>query len=840
MFESKSNPELAPELPVLPLRNLTLLPGITMPIEVGRKSSLRMLEHVVKQHPPTLLVAVQKDPQTEEPNESDLHTVAVQAEVLKVVRTGADKVTAVLKGERRRKLSVVATEPYLIAKALPVSESGADAVETVALALTVKEAAQKLAGQIQLPEAARQAMPLLEQAREPSLVADLASSLVDAPLSDRLGLLTQLDVKTRLNAVLGLIQRQAEVISTKERIDKQVQNEFARRQREAVLRQQMKAIQDELGEGDSDKDLSQFAERIEKAGMSPEAEKVARKQLDRLRNIPEGSPEGSIQRTYLEWLCDLPWSKRTEDKFDLAAARGVLDGDHYGLGKVKKRIIEYLAVRKLAPNKKGPILCLVGPPGVGKTSLGRSIATALGRSFIRISLGGVRDEAEVRGHRRTYIGALPGRIIQSMKRVGTKNPVMLLDEIDKLGADYRGDPSSALLEVLDPEQNNAFSDHYLEVSFDLSEVIFICTANTLESIPGPLLDRMEVIELPGYTLSEKQNIAERHLLPKQVEEHGLSPEQIDIKSGAITEVIERYTREAGVRNLERELASVIRGVAMKVAIETPGRKPIVVDKTEAAGEKTEKTDDKAPGIKVPVEKSDVPEYLGPPRFFHDMAEHMQTPGVSTGLVWTPVGGEILFIEATAMQGKGKLQLTGKLGDVMKESAQAAMSWVRGHSDELGIDNAYFETHDIHLHVPQGAQPKDGPSGGNALISAIVSLLTGRKVRSDVAMTGEITLRGAVLPVGGIKSKVLAAHRAGIKTVILPERNGKDLVEIPEEVRKEITFVMVNNVRAVLDNVLEGGAPKKTVEALTAALAPTALEPATSVTPAPSRPGIATA
>ena len=517
--------------------------------------------------------------------------------------------------------------------------------------------------------------------------------------------------------------------------------------------------------------------------MPPEAEKVARKQLDRLRNIPEGSPEASIQRTYLEWLCDLPWSKRTDDKHDLAAARAILEADHWGLEKVKKRIVEYLAVRKLAPNKKGPILCLVGPPGVGKTSLGRSIASALGRNFARISLGGVRDEAEIRGHRRTYIGALPGRIIQTMKRVGSKNPVVLLDEIDKLGADYRGDPSSALLEVLDPEQNNAFSDHYLEVSFDLSEVIFIATANTLETIPLALLDRMEVIEIPGYTLSEKQKIAERHLIPKQIGEHGLKSGQVVITEPATIEVIERYTREAGVRNLERELASVIRGVAMKVAEQSP----------------TGNLSDKPP---ISVDRNDVAEYLGPVRFFRDLAEHLQIPGVATGLAWTPVGGDILFIEATAMPGKGKLSLTGKLGDVMKESAQAAMSWVRAHSQELGIDPSFFESVDIHLHVPQGAISKDGPSAGVAMLSAIVSLLTNRRVRSNVAMTGEVTLRGAVLPVGGIKSKVLAAHRAGITTVILPERNAKDLIEVPEEVRKDLTFIKVNNVRAVLDSVLE--------------------------------------
>ncbi len=783
MFDPKaSHSEPTPELPVLPLRNLTLLPGLTLPVEVGRRSSLRMLENVVKQHPPTLLVAVQRDPHTEDPQPGDLHPIAVQAEVLKVIRTGSDKMTAILKGERRRRFEVVGTEPFLIARSLPAPELAGDSVETIALALTVKEAGQRLASQIQVPESARAVLQLLEQTRDASLISDLASALVELPLAERLSLLNQLDVKVRLHQVLAVLQRQAEVMSAKERIDKQVQNEFARRQREAVLRQQMKAIQDELGESDTDKDLQQFSDRIAQAEMPAEAEKIAKKQLDRLRNIPEGSPEASIQRTYLEWLCDLPWSKRTTDKHDLPAARAVLEADHWGLEKVKKRIVEYLAVRKLAPTKKGPILCLVGPPGVGKTSLGRSIAAALGRNFHRISLGGVRDEAEIRGHRRTYIGALPGRIIQSMKRVGSKNPVVLLDEIDKLGHDYRGDPSSALLEVLDPEQNNAFSDHYLEVSFDLSEVIFICTANTLETIPLALRDRMEIIEIPGYTIAEKQKIAERHLLPKQISEHGLRTDQIQFTDAAISEIIERHTREAGVRNLERELASVIRGVAMKIAEQptTPDAEP--------------KT--------VVVDKVDISEYLGPIKFFHDIAEHTNCPGVATGLAVTPVGGDILFVEATAMPGKGKLQLTGKLGDVMKESAQTALSWVRAHSAELNIDPGFFENMDLHLHVPQGAIAKDGPSAGTAILSAIVSLLTGRKVRSDVAMTGEVTLRGAVLPVGGIKSKVLAAHRAGIRTVFLPERNAKDILEVPQDVRNELSFVVVNNVRTVLDSVLE--------------------------------------
>jgi ATP-dependent Lon protease len=509
--------------------------------------------------------------------------------------------------------------------------------------------------------------------------------------------------------------------------------------------------------------------------MPAEVEKTARKQLERLKQMAQSSAEYTVQRTYLEWLVELPWSKQTEDRLDLDQAREILDADHYDLKKVKKRILEYLAVRKLAPGKKGPILCLVGPPGVGKTSLGKSIARSLGREFIRISLGGVRDEAEIRGHRRTYIGALPGRIIQGMRRVGTKNPVFMLDEIDKLGADFRGDPSAALLEVLDPEQNSSFSDHYLEVNFDLSNVIFIATANMLDPIPPALLDRMEVLEIPGYTREEKLEIALRHLVPKQITEHGLSDQQIKLTGEALTTIIEQYTREAGVRNLEREIANVIRAVAVKVAESLPYDPNLTPES--------------------------VAEMLGPQKFYSEAAERTEIPGVATGLAWMPTGGDILFIEASGMSGKGSLILTGQLGDVMKESARAGLSWVRTHVEELGIQ-ADFEKTDIHLHVPAGAVSKDGPSAGVAITVALVSLLTGRRVRGDVAMTGEITLRGTVLPVGGIKEKVLAAHRAGIKRVVLPERNRKDIVDIPETIRQELELVFVKKIDEVLEMTLE--------------------------------------
>ncbi|MFI5290198.1 MAG: endopeptidase La, partial [Polyangia bacterium] len=612
--------------------------------------------------------------------------------------------------------------------------------------------------------------------RDPSRLADVACANLELATDDRMMLLEELDVPTRLRRVLEALQHRVQVFEVKEKIDTQVREEFGKHQREAVLRQKLKAIQEELGEFEDGEDVSEFEEKIKAAGMTEEVEKVARKQLERLRSMPAASAEYTVTRTYLEWLVELPWSKRTEDRLELSDARDILNADHYDLEKVKRRILEYLAVRKLAPHKKGPILCLAGPPGVGKTSLGKSIARALGREFVRISLGGIRDEAEIRGHRRTYIGALPGRIVQGMKRVGTHNPVFMLDEIDKLGADFRGDPSAALLEVLDPEQNNSFSDHYLEVPFDLSEVIFIATANDLTPIPAALKDRMEILELPGYTRQEKRHIAERYLVPKQLTEHGLTTDHVAITGPAIDEIIDHYTREAGVRSLERELANVIRGVAVKVA----------------SGE----------SFRAEIRAEDVEGYLGPARFFSEVAERTEEAGVATGLAWTPTGGDILFIEATRMPGKGNLVLTGQLGAVMKESAQAALSYVRAHAAQWGIPIDFLEKTDLHLHVPAGAIPKDGPSAGTTMLVAMVSLLTGRRVRGDLAMTGEITLRGAVLPVGGIKEKVLAAHRAGIKRVIMPERNAKDLVDIPEEIRRSLEVTLVKKVDEALAAALE--------------------------------------
>jgi ATP-dependent Lon protease len=760
-------------LPLLSLRNLVLFPGAVMPVEIGRASSLRLIESLGGKGA-RVLVGTQKDADIEEPAGADLYTICVEGEVVRIVKAAENRVTAVLRGiERRRVTGFTQEKPYLLAAYEPLVEVRKDPIEIDGLGMAVYDVAKQLIAIS--PDIPDETAQMLDQHKDPGRLGDVVAATVDLSPEERASLLVESDVAERLRRLLVLLQRKVELIKVKQKIDSQVREEFSKHQREAVLRQKLKAIQDELGEGEDASDLDAFDEKIKAAEMPADVEKTARKQLDRLKQMAQSSAEYTVQRTYLEWLVELPWSKRTQDRLDLDQAREILDADHYDLKKVKKRILEYLAVRKLAPGKKGPILCLVGPPGVGKTSLGKSIARSLGREFIRVSLGGVRDEAEVRGHRRTYIGALPGRIIQGMRRVGQRNPVFMLDEIDKLGADFRGDPSAALLEVLDPEQNSTFSDHYLEVNFDLSDVIFIATANMLDPIPPALLDRMEVLEIPGYTREEKLEIAKRHLVPKQVAEHGLDEERIKLSNDALTTVIEQYTREAGVRNLEREVASVIRAVAVKVAENQPYD----------------------PNL-TPQAIADI---LGPQKFYSEAAERTEIPGVATGLAWMPTGGDILFIEASAMPGKGSLILTGQLGDVMKESARAGLSWVRTHVEDLGITTD-FEKTDIHLHVPQGAVSKDGPSAGVAITVALVSLLTGRRVRGDVAMTGEITLRGTVLPVGGIKEKVLAAHRAGIKRVVLPERNRKDIVDIPETVQKDLELVFVKKIDEALELTLE--------------------------------------
>jgi ATP-dependent Lon protease len=768
--------EFGTELPVLPIRNAVLFPAAVAPFDVGREKSVALVEDIENLDQPIIAIVAQRDPSTDDPGQNDLYPVGVAARVLKALKHSSGNYSLILQGlVRIRVEQVTTTEPYVRARVSRLDQPSEEDVESEALAMSLRDIAKQV---IQLmPELPREAASLIDSIQEHGQLADLVAANLDAPVDEKAQLLETIDAKERIRKVLRLLTRQLEILKMRERINSQIKEEMGKNQREYVLRQQLKAIKEELGEEEGDQgDLDILEERIAKKNLPGEADKVAHKQLKRLRQMQVGSAEYTVVRTYIDWILDIPWSKQTTDNMDIAAVRKVLDEDHSGLEKVKKRIVEYLAVRKLKTDKKGPILCLIGPPGVGKTSLGRSVARALGRKFHRISLGGVHDEAAIRGHRRTYVGALPGQVIQGMKKAGTVNPVFMLDEIDKIGHDFRGDPAAALLEVLDPEQNDTFSDHYLEIPYDLSKVMFIATANVGDTIPAPLKDRMEIIEIPGYTRREKLDIARVHLLPKQLDEHGIKPEQVSLEDAAIESMIDDYTREAGVRNLERQIASVIRGVAVKVAEGETGPWTI-------------------------ADEDGLRPYLGAPRFSSEVAERTAETGVATGLAWTSVGGEILFIECTKMHGTGKLQLTGQLGDVMKESAQTAMSYVRTRAKAFGIAEDFLEKSDIHIHIPAGAMPKDGPSAGVTLMTALVSLLTGIHVRHDVAMTGEITLRGRVLPVGGIKEKVLAAHRAGIKRIILPERNTADLDEIPEEVRETLEFVPVSKMDAVLANAL---------------------------------------
>jgi ATP-dependent Lon protease len=783
--------QFSDELPVLPIRNAVLFPGAVAPFDVGREKSVALVEDVDNLSSPVIAIFAQRDPSTDDPGSDDLHTVGCAARVLKALKHSSGNYSLILQGLTRIKLeSVTQTGPYLKAKIKKLEEGGLADDEAEALSMSLRDIAKQV---IQLmPELPREAGSLIDSITAPGALADLVAHNLDAPVEEKAQLLETVDVKERIRKVLRLLTRQLEILKMRERINSQIKEEMGKNQREYVLRQQLKAIKEELGEDDGDQgDLDGLEDRIAKAQLPTEAESVAKKQIKRLRNMQVGSAEYTVVRTYLDWILDLPWHLQTPDNMEIAAVRKVLDDDHYGLEKVKKRILEYLAVRKLKKDKKGPILCLIGPPGVGKTSLGRSIARALGRKFHRISLGGVHDEAAIRGHRRTYVGALPGQLIQGMKKAGTINPVFMMDEVDKLGHDFRGDPSAALLEVLDPEQNNTFADHYLEIPYDLSNVMFIATANQGDTIPPPLRDRMEILEIPGYTRREKLAIARQHLVPKQIEEHGITKEQLEITDAAVEIIIESYTREAGVRTLERQIASVIRGVAVKIA----------------EGDLTPR--------KIETEEQ-LREFLGAGRFTSDVAERTEEPGVCTGLAWTSVGGEILFIEATRMYGTGKLQLTGQLGDVMKESAQAALSYVRAGAERYGIPKDFLEKSDIHIHIPAGSMPKDGPSAGVTMFTALVSMLTGVRVRHDVAMTGEITLRGRVLPIGGLKEKVLAAHRAGIKRVIVPERNKPDLDEVPAEVKNDLEFVFVSKMDQVLDAALEekltGKAPEPPKEA----------------------------
>ncbi|GIW70772.1 MAG: Lon protease [Planctomycetota bacterium] len=770
---SPTGERAADTVPIVPMRGAVVFPRLTLPIAVGRRRSLEAVQEAVRGERPLGLL-LQKDPEVEEPGPDDLYHTGTLVHVLRFV-TGQDGGHALCQGQHRfRVIEFVQTEPYLLARIeqLPEPEQSGDR-EIEARTLALRQ--QALEALELLPQAPPEIAAALRQIEPPGLLADMIATFIDARPEDKQRILETVDVRERLERVARLLAERIEILKLSKRIGEQTRSELDKRQREFLLRQQLKTIQEELGEGDS-KGLEELRRAIAEAGMPEEVEQEARKELARLERMPEAAAEYSMVRTYLELLCELPWSKLSEDRLEIARARAILDEDHHDLEKVKRRILEHLAVRKLNPEGKSPILCFVGPPGVGKTSLGRSIARAMGREFVRASLGGVHDESEIRGHRRTYVGALPGRIIQGIRRAGTRNPVFMLDEVDKLGAGLHGDPAAALLEVLDPEQNSEFRDNYLGVPFDLSRVMFICTANVIDQIPKPLRDRMEVIELPGYTEQDKLEIARRYLVGRQLAEAGLKPEQCEITDEALRKVIADYTREAGCRELERRLGALCRHVATRVA----------------AGEIE----------RMRIGPEEVRAILGPEKYEREVAMRTSVPGVATGLAWTPAGGEILFVEATRMPGKGNLLLTGQLGDVMKESAQAALSLVRANLERLGLEPGALQETDIHIHVPAGAIPKDGPSAGVAMYVALVSLFTGRCVRSDVAMTGEISLRGLVLPVGGIKEKVLAALSAGIRTVLLPARNKKDLEEIPEQARQALRFVWLERVEDAVAAALE--------------------------------------
>ncbi len=776
--------EIPSVLPVLPVRDVVIYPGVSIPLAVGRRRSLAALEQAGPEG--FLIVATQRDPAIEDPRAEDLHPVSCIVRVLRVIDAKRDGRQAVVVGIARNRLGTpLAVEPALRMRIDPLVEPDHESPERDALWQRVVDLAQRVIDlHDDYPEEWKS---FVQGIPTPGLLADLVASTLPLSPEDRIGLLAEADPARRLAHVAGHLEREVTIAQTQKAFSQTASDEeMEPKRRERLLRKRLRDIEREIGEQDPGiREVEELREKLDAANLPELARGQAERELQRLSALPQHAPDRHLIRSYVEWLIDLPWSKQTEDRLDLRSAREVLDADHHDLDKVKDRILEFLAVRKLAPAAKSPILCFVGPPGVGKTSLGRSIARALGREFARSSLGGIRDEAEIRGHRRTYVGAMPGRILQSLRRAGSRNAVFLLDEIDKLGMDFRGDPSSALLEVLDPEQNHSFSDHYIEVPFDLSQVMFIATANTLATIPPALLDRMELIELPGYTERDKLVIARRHLVPKQLEAHGLDAARIDLTDAALERVVRDYTREAGVRNLDRFIATLLRKAARRVAAARSAGTPA----------------DAAP---LRIDGAFVDEALGAPPHLPETAERTTQPGVVVGLAHTSHGGDILFVEAARLPGgKGlRLRLTGQLGDVMRESAEAGLSWVRANADSLGIPPERLRDSEIHLHVPAGAVPKDGPSAGVTLVTALVSALTGRCARGEVAMTGEISLRGRVLPVGGIKDKVLAASRAGIATVLLPRRNEKDLVDVPADVRQQLDIQLVETTRDVLDAALE--------------------------------------
>ncbi len=757
----------ADALIIVPMRNLVLFPGMVTPATIGRPKSIAAAQQAVRAER-QIGILLQRDSEIMDPDPNDMHRMGTVANIARYV-TGPDGTHHIVcQGEERfQVVEFLDGWPFMVARVKRIPESETRTSEIDAHFLHLRR--QALEALQLLPAAPRELVAAVESVESPGALADLTVAYMDLKPQEKQDILETVDSKARMEKVSHLLAHQIEVLRLSAEIGKQTKASLDERQREVLLREQMASIQRQLGEGDEGKkqEMADLAEAIAKAGMPAEIEEQARKELRRLERMGESSAESGMVRSYIDWLVELPWALPEETPIDIAEARKILDADHYGLDKIKRRIIEYLAVRKLAPKGKAPILCFVGPPGVGKTSLGQSIARAMNRKFVRVSLGGVHDEAEIRGHRRTYIGALPGNIIQAIRKVGQRNCVMMLDEIDKLGSGVQGDPNAALLEVLDPEQNDTFRDNYLGVPFDLSRVVFVTTANMLESVPGPLRDRMEIISLAGYGAQEKFEIAKRYLLRRQQEANGLQTDQVEISDEALREIIQLYTREAGVRALEREIGKTLRNAAVRIA--------------EGASGPTR------------IEVADLTEILGQPRFESDVAMRTSIPGVATGLAWTPVGGDILFIEATLIPGHGKLILTGQLGDVMKESAQAAFSIVRNRAVSLGIDPARFENHDVHVHVPAGATPKDGPSAGVAMFMALTSLMTDRTIRADTAMTGEISLRGLVLPVGGIKEKVVAAARAGITRVMLPARNKRDYDDIPQEVRDQLEFIWLERV-----------------------------------------------
>ncbi|MCL4458615.1 MAG: endopeptidase La [Chloroflexi bacterium] len=774
------------ELPVLPIRDTVLFPRMITPLVVGRERSVRAIEDAMLKER-TIVVVAQRQPELYDITFDDVYTVGTEATIGRMLKMPDGTISVLVQGQRRVKLlSFTQSDPYIKSRVSPLSEYAEKTISVEALmraVLALFEKCVKLSGHLS-DETYVAAMNI----DEPGWLADLVASSLSLSVQQRQEILETLNPVERLQKANVLLAKELDVLELESRIQSQVQQEVDKSHREYVLREQLKAIQRELGEVDAQaREINELREKIKGVGMPDNVARKAEDELTRLSTMPAAAPEVAVIRTYLDWLVNLPWSNETADNLDIKQAAKVLEENHYGLMKVKERILEYMAVRRLAGERmRSPILCFVGPPGVGKTSLGRSIAQSLGRKFVRISLGGIRDEAEIRGHRRTYVGALPGRIIQTMRTAGTINPVFMMDEIDKVGIDFRGDPSAALLEVLDPEQNYAFSDHYLDVPYNLSKVMFITTANILDPVPPALRDRMEVIELPGYIEEEKLQIAKRFLVPKQLSQHGLNVGQLHFSEGALRQMIREYTHEAGLRNLEREIGSICRKVA----------------KVIAEGEKAPTT----------IVTQSLPKYLGPPRFFWGVAEERDEVGVATGVYWTEAGGDLATIEVTLMDGKGSLILTGQLGEIMKESATAAMSYTRSKAKDLHIWDGFYEKMDIHIHLPAGAIPKDGPSAGIAMATALISALTRRPVRREVAMTGEITLRGRVLPVGGLKEKVLAAHRAGITTFILPKRNQKDMVEIPADVKRQLNFVFVEKMEEVLQVALQKEAmPPKIVE-----------------------------